>query len=157
MFNNCTSLTKIPEGINFKSNISGTTISNMFQNCKSLTTIENNNIFCCSAIINYDYVFNNCINLTNIDSSVQLPQTITSTIGLFQNCSSLNCDITNFFPTSIPTGKIDISNMFQNCVNIYGKLPDYLFNVNNNIIGDHAFAGCTGLTDYDKLPSDWTN
>lgn len=158
LFNKCVNLTEIPEGLNFASNISNTKMNNLFYNCTSLTAIENNNIFCCPYITKYTNVFSNCTNLTTISPNVTLPSTFRAADGLFNNCSSLISDISNIFPSELQPGTIDISNMFNGCINIIGTVPKYLWTDKNiEVIGDHAFKGCVNLSNYNSLPDNWKN
>jgi len=48
--------------------------------------------------------------------------------------------------------------MFDGCINISGTVPSYLYTDKNiNVNGIHAFKGCNKLSNYDLLPSSWTN
>ena len=94
MFNNCYSLTAIPQ----LNTLAVTDMNQMFSNCYSLTAIPQLDT---SAVTNMRNMFNNCYSLT----SIALDNTVTGWAGYaisLSNCSLGHAAIVAFF-NSLPT------------------------------------------------------
>ena len=94
MFNNCYSLTAIPQ----MDTSAVTNMKNMFNNCRSLTAIPQIDT---SAVTDMSYMFNSCYSLT----SIALDNTVTGWSGYavsLQDCSLSHAAIVAFF-NSLPT------------------------------------------------------
>ena len=122
-----------------------TSMDEVFRYCQNLINI-NSNTFNCPNLSTMRYIFSYCLNLTNIPA------------GLFDN----NRKVTNF------------GYMFEGCKKLTGESPYTIINVDgvdtkvhlyerNNYpeyferiwYGDGCFVGCTNLTDYSSIPTDW--
>ncbi len=130
----------IPTTINFSKlvsvsiyNNSVTSMSYMFNNCYSLTTIPLLNT---SAVIGMSYMFNNCYNLTTI------PLLNTSKVinmdRMFLNCTSLTT-----IPLLNTSAVTSMSDMFQSC---YSLTTIPLLNTSKVTNMDRMFYNCPSLT-----------
>ena len=125
MFQNCTSLTTVP----LFDTSNATSMTYMFQNCTSLTTVP---LFDTSNVTNMSSMFSGCTSLTTV------PLFDTSNVkymnSIFQNCTSLTT--VPSFDTSKATG---MSSMFQNCTNL---TECWIRNIKTNLF----LSGSTLLT-----------
>lgn len=173
-FRDCISLKSIPEGL-IGENQKVTYVTDMFAGCTSLTAIPEDLFSGTPAITGFDGTFADCKSLESI------PETLFSAIGTktssvsfvecFYNCSSLK---------SLPAGLFDtvrrinyIDGCFYGCTSLTGESPytmigDEKVHLYERTKGDDfpqvpasassheaCFNGCTNLTDYNQIPSDW--
>lgn len=156
-FMNCTALSAIPDGIKFNKNVT-VSYSNIFNSCNALSSIDNNNLFENTNDYNskYDYMFNNCINLTTINDDVKLPSAFTMANNMFNNCTGLVHVPSGFFKNksfiSTNTHEINISNIFYNCKNITGiiDINDIYNNPLFSTTANKAFYNCTNIENYNN-------
>lgn len=115
-------------------------MSNMFQNCKSLTSINLSN-FNTKACINMQGMFYGCQSLRTLDVSSFDTEAVNNMNGMFVECSTLtSLDLTNFNTTSVR----NMGGMFRDCT----KLKDLkLTNFDITIVDylDYMFRGCTSM------------
>ena len=104
-FHGCTSLENIcgiPDNV--------TNMSETFWNCTSLENIYE----IPDSVTNMSSTFWGCTSLENI---CEIPDNVTNMYSTFRNCVSLTkVDIT------IPVGVINIRNMFNGCIHLYGSI-----------------------------------
>lgn len=114
-------------------------ISGMFQNCKSLTTINGLKNASFPLVTDASSMFGGCESLTNADFDLNLP--IATTIAnMFSNCKSLksaemdlNCPLVE-----------NISGLFNGCTSLSEADLELKFNMVTEANG--IFSGCTSLS-----------
>ena len=129
MFNNCNSLTAIPQ----LDTSAVTDMSYMFGTCSSLTAIPQMNT---SAVTDMSYVFHGCSSLTAIpqmDTSA-----VTNMYSMFNNCSSLTA-----IPQMDTSTVTNMRNMFSYCNSLIA-IPQLDTSAVTNMYG--MFNGCSSLT-----------
>ena len=93
---------KIPDNV--------TNMTSTFYNCISLKEVND----LPKNLINMSSTFHGCTSLENI---CEIPDNVTNMYSTFRNCVSLTkVDIT------IPVGVINIRNMFNGCIHLYGSI-----------------------------------
>lgn len=99
-----------------------------------------------NTLIDYNYMFSDCINLTNIPTSI--PNGVTDTYGMFYGCTSLTT------APSMPNTIIRCYTMFQDCTNLTTipqanvNLMQAVKNGTNTTCTDYSscYNGCTKIT-----------
>lgn len=166
-FSNCSSLTEIPAGL-FDHCTLVTSFSNTFSGCSDLIEIPAGLFDYSTNADDFTSSFQNCVSLKKIP------------IGLFDHCTIAD----NFFTTfenctslaEIPIGLFDhctqIYNLigtFAGCKNLEGESPYTIVEGNKIHLYERengngfrkpsynllCFKGCSGLSDYKEIPSDW--
>ena len=134
MFNNCNSLTSVP----LFNTVNVTNMSNMFQNCQSLTSVT---LFNTVNVTTMQNMFNNCPSLT----SVPLFNTVnvTNISGMFISCVSLT-SVPLFNTVAVTT----MQSMFNSCQSLT-LVP--LFNTANVTTMASMFSNCVSLTSVPAL------
>lgn len=151
--------------------IAPTTCMNWFFGCNNLTEIKNIDDFNMSNVTSTYWMFQNCKSITSLDLSYMNTQSLTNTAGMFYGCAGLtNLDVSNFNTrntinmsymfygcqklTSLDLTKFDTSNvsnmsyMFKFC----GKLPSLdvsNFDTTKCTNMNSMFYGCSLLTELD--------
>ena len=109
-FEDCSSLTKITFGNNFKTS-QVDTMYRMFSGCHSITSLDLSK-FDTTKVTEMQNMFSNCYYLTYLDISNFDTTLVSAMEYLFNNCSSLTSLNVSSFDTSLVT---TMSNMFNNC------------------------------------------
>ena len=130
-------------------------ISNYFEDCTNLSSISEAVVL---AGYSYPSMFAGCTSLKTIPESFVLSPYITDANGMFAGCSNLTTvNMKKLFENinKIDINKIDISNIFNGCNSLTGVVPIQLLESKQNISADNAFLNCSGLLNYNDIPSDW--
>ena len=135
----------------------------MFNNCTSLTTINNINLWNTSAITSMNAMFSNCTNFNQpLSFNTSLVQDMS---GMFANCSVFDSLLT-FNTISVTTTNI----MFSNCTNFNQPLPwntglvqdmSYMFSSAPAFQQDISSWDITNVTNFTgfmlfKTPATWS-
>ena len=142
LFNGFTNLSTITNISNLNTS-AVTSMSYMFQNCTSLTTVDFTGIDT-SHVNNMSYMFKNCTSLTSIDVSSLSGNVSTNMQYMFNGCSALTtANVTGLFSNSVIN--INTSYMFKNCTSLTSI---DLNTANTGTVKDvsYMFDGCTSLT-----------
>ena len=98
-------------GIEYLNTSEVTSMSYMFYNCSSLTSLDVTN-FDTSNVTGMSYMFYDCSSLTSLDVTKFNTSNVTGMSGMFMGCSSLtSLDVTKFNTSNVTT----MSDMFQGC------------------------------------------
>ena len=112
-FDHMTSLTEI-SGIVYLNTSEVTNMSNMFNFCSSLTSIDLSG-FNTSKVTNMSAMFNNCQGLTSLNLSSFNTSNVTRMSNMFSYCTSLrNVDLSSFNTAKVTS----MFNMFGNCTGL---------------------------------------
>ena len=127
VFNGCTSLTSVPEGL-FDNNTIVTSFgkwwNGAFQECSNLVSVPTDLFKYNTEVASFNCAFISCNNLKNIP------------------------DLSN------NTKVTDFSWMFENCTNVEGEAyPIWNFTSVTNF--NKCFLGCKKLSNYSEIPTDW--
>lgn len=118
-----------------------TSMSNMFYNCSSLTSLDASH-FNTSNVTAMGSMFNSCTSLTSLDISNFNTSNVSNMNSMFRNCSSLtSLDISNFNTSKVT----DMSYMFYGCSSLT-SLDVSNFNTENVTSTDTMFYNCSLLT-----------
>lgn len=142
MFTNCKSLTSLDlSGFN-TSNV--TDMSDMFSGCLALSDVDLSS-FDTSNVTNMSRMFSNCQSLTNLDISNFDTGNVTTMLWMFKDCTSLiSLDISSF-----DTGNVtDMTCMFWNCKSLE-NLDVSNFDTSKVKMMNYLFSGCSKLTSLD--------
>jgi len=170
MFQNCFNLEYIKFNNSIENKLKVNDISNMFENCNSLKTLDLSNLDT-SNVINMMLIFSNCWSMTSLNLDRINTSSVMIFLGVFYNCSSLesldlssfdtsNSNIMNymFFNCSSLTS-LNLSNfktsytstmagMFYNCVKLkYLDLSNFDTSSSSNF--NNLFSNCTELISLD--------
>ena len=152
MFHGCTALESIPEGL-FAKNVAITSFEKSFAECKSLKSIPAD-IFSAigtkTSAVTFSQCFAECTSLEGIPVSLfDTVRRINYIDSCFEGCTSL----TGESPYTI----IVAEDGTQTKVHLYERTKgDDFPNVPSSASAHEAcFAGCTGLTDYNDMPTTW--
>ena len=178
-FCGCSSLEEIPSDL-MPVDSKATSVKEMFAECSSLKSVPSGLFASTPAVNTFEGTFAECTALETIPEDLfSAIGTKTSSVTFaecFMNCSALK---------SLPAGLFDtvrrisyIDSCFEGCSSLTGESPYTMITGADGVEkkvhlyererGDdfpnapvsasaHAgcFAGCTGLTDYNEIPSDW--
>ena len=163
----CTKLTSIPNEL-FTNNPEVTNFACCFYNCLGLTSIPNELFTNNTKVVNFASCFYACTGLTSIPNGLfaNNPE-VTNFASCFQDCNGL---------TSIPNGLfanntkvINFNSCFYYCTKLTSPTPidndgTPLYNRSSGKEGysivtspQGCFKGCTLMSDYDSIPSNWIN
>lgn len=173
-FRGCTSLESVPADL-IGENAKVTDVRNMFTNCSSLKAVPEGLFAGTPAITSFEAAFSGCSSLTSI------PETLFAAIGTktssvtfsecFMDCSGLTAVPAGLFDTVTRINYID--KCFSGCTSLTGESPytmvgedkvhlyerergDVFPNVPSTAYShEYCFYGCTGLSDYNEIPSEW--
>ena len=130
--------------INFNNNFNTTkvtTMSYMFENCKSLTSLDLSN-FNTANVTNMNMMFFDCSSLTSLNLSNFNTSNVTNMGGMFTGCSSLTSLNLSNFDTSNVT---NMDGMFWNCSSLTSLDLSSFYTA--NVTNMHAmFLNCSSLT-----------
>ena len=173
LFYGCTALAEIPAGL-FDGCPAVTNFKYLFEYCSSLKSIPSGLFAKCIKAVSFDAAFAGCESLTEIPDGLfdSVPNTTSVSFQeCFTYCTSLK---------SVPAGLFDnakkaknFTRTFANCTSLTGESPYTVHSgakihlyerktfdtsiYNSSIQGTGCFTNCTGLSDYDKIPTDRTN
>ena len=165
-FQGCSGLTSIPSTL-FANNADVTDFSTCFQGCSGLTSIPGNLFENNTAVTDFNSCFGSCSGLTSIPANLFASNTaVTDFENCFSNCSGLTSIPSTLFAAN--TAVTDFFGCFQSCRNITSSCPvdkDGTPIYNRSGSGKEGYAvvsyrrycfyGCTKMTDYASIPSDW--
>lgn len=178
-FNGCSSLESLPADL-LGSKEKITTVKGMFKDCKSLKTIPAELFAQSPAITSFESTFSGCESLTELPAELFAAiGTKTSSITFsecFMGCSSLVSLPAALFDTVRRINYID--SCFNGCSSLTGESPytiivgddgveqkvhlyertrgtEFLTVPSSTSAHEDCFAGCSGLDDYDLMPSSW--
>lgn len=115
-------------------------MTQLFDGCKSLTTINVSNMDM-SHVTNIEYMFRNCQSLEYLDVSNWNVSNIFTMQGLFDGCSKLKrIDVSKWNVSSVMT----MAYMFRNCIFTVIDLGDW--NTSSVTDSQSMFSGCENLT-----------
>lgn len=169
LFWGCSSLSEIPSGL-FDGCPVVTNFTNLFWNCTSLKNIPAGLFAKCTKAVTFVDTFAGCTGIDTIPEGLfdSVPNTASVSFKeCFINCTSLK---------SVPVGLFDkakkaryFSYTFANCTSLTGESPYtehsgvkvHLYErktydtsiYNSSIQGTGCFTNCTGLSDYDAIPT----
>lgn len=141
-FSGCSNLEKV-ENISNLDTSNVTTMTNMFENCSKLASLDVSN-FDTSSVTNMVSLFSGCLQLTNLNLSDFDTSNVTKMNAMFRNCSSLtNLDLSSFDTNNVT----QTSTMFYGCSQLKTILVSSqwtMVNINSHNSG-MMFYGCTSL------------
>ena len=150
-FCGCTELTTI-EGIEYLNTENVTNMDGMFQNCKSLTTLDLSR-FDTKNVTNISGMFYACHALTTLDVSNFDTKNVTDMSHMFFECSALTTlDISNFNTENVT----NMSGMFWGCAALT-TLDLSHFDTQNVTDMNGMFCNCSALTTLDVSNFDTKN
>ena len=127
MFSNAENKAELTE-VNVMVNSSHTDLSNMFNGCINLTTINNIEQWDTSNVMYMNHMFYSCSNLDSLDLSNFDTSNVTNMGWIFYSCPDLaSLDLSNFDMSNV----VVKGRMFYNCVNLHTLRLD---NCNNDTI-----------------------
>ena len=140
-FFGCTSLAAIPENL-FAKCSEVTTFSTTFHACDALTSIPENLFANCPEVTDFNFTFYSCKALTSIPAN------------LFDNNRKVTDFAYTFYGCKALTGESPYTMIDGQKVHLYERAnyPEQFTAPENS---DRCFYGCTGLTDYSQIPTDW--
>ena len=136
-------LIEIDDGVKFNAK-NVTTMTKMFQGCKSLTSIDLSN-FDTSKVTNTKLMFSVCFRLASLDLSNFNTSKVSIMSHMFYNCGSLNSLDLSSFDTSNVT---DMQYMFYYCKSLT-SLDLSNFDTSNVTNMHYMFDGCNSLQTLD--------
>ena len=167
LFAGCTALRSIPETL-FAGNPQAEDFSMAFLGCKSLTRIPAGFFDANSELEDLTSTFEGCTALETIPEGLfDRNEKLSDLTDAFAGCESLR---------TIPAGLFDRNRLilsffrtFAGCSALEGESPAteigdriyHLYERAENPVeftvpdGRYCYAGCTGLTDYDRIPEEW--
>ena len=138
-FYGCLALKSIPEQL-FANNPAVTNFSGTFSGCSALATIPENLFASNPKVTDFGHSFKNCTKLTSVPAKLfDNNRKIKVFSGLFSNCTSLK-------------GESPYTMIDDQKVHLYER-QDYPEHFTAPINFWDCFHNCTGLTDYDQIPS----
>ena len=140
-FHGCSALTTIPENL-FANNSAVTTFSETFYGCTALIAIPENLFANNLAVTSFNFTFYGCKALTSIPAN------------LFDNNRKVTDFAYTFYGCKALTGESPYTMIDGQKVHLYERAnyPEQFTAPENS---DRCFYGCTGLTDYSQIPTDW--
>ena len=129
---------KIIEGLEHLNTSQVTDMSNMFDSCSSLTTLNFSN-FDTSAVTNMSGMFSGCSSLRALDLSRFDTSQVTDMWGMFYSCKSLTALDLSSFDTSQVT---DMRGMFSGCESLTTIYCNTSWSASHS---DDMFSGCNSL------------
>ena len=152
MFSNCKSLSSIPDISNWDTRFI-INISYMFSNCEQLSSLPYISEWNTSNVFNMSYMFSNCKSLISLpDISKWDTANVTNIKNMFSNCEKLSSlsDISKWNTNNVT----DMSYMFSNCKSLL-YLPNISkWNTNSVTKINHLFYNCENLLSISNI-SKW--
>ena len=150
MFQNCKSLTTLDLSRFDTKNV--TNISGMFYACHALTTLDVSN-FDTKNVTDMSHMFFECSALTTLDISNFNTENVTNMSGMFWGCAALTTLDVSHFDTQNVT---DMNGMFCNC-SALTTLDVSNFDTKNVTNMSGMFSGCSALNTLDIANFDTQN
>ena len=140
-FFGCMSLKSIPAGL-FANNRKVTDFYSTFFGCTSLAAIPENLFANNPEVTSFNFTFYGCKALTSIPAN------------LFDNNRKVTDFAYTFYGCKALTGESPYTMIDGQKVHLYERAnyPEQFTAPENS---DRCFYGCTGLTDYSQIPTDW--
>ena len=168
-FKNCTALETLPEHL-FSNQTKTTSFSSTFNGCSGLKSLPASLFEGCVKVSSLSSTFSGCTGLESLPASLFESCTALATLSAtFQDCTSLQSLPASLFDANVKLKSI--KNVFNGCTSLTGESPYTMVNgtkvhlyerstddgfvVISNLNATDAFAGCSGLSDYDAMPSSW--
>lgn len=168
-FKNCTALETLPERL-FSNQTKTTSFSSTFNGCSGLKSLPATLFEGCVKVTSLSSTFSGCTGLESLPETLFASCTDLATLSAtFQNCTSLQSLPASLFDAN-PKLK-SIKNVFNGCTSLTGESPYTMVNgakvhlyertTDNGFVvitstnATDAFAGCSGLSDYDAMPASW--
>lgn len=150
-FNSFTSLQRI-EGLNKLDTSNVTSMSFMFYNCSSLTSVDVSR-FSTSNVTNMDQMFFNCRSVTALDVSAWNTSNVTNMHNMFFNCYFLtSLDVSSWNTTKVTA----LSGMFLNCSSLTSlDVSSWITSQVSSM--SSVFNNCSSLTSLDVSAWDTSN
>ena len=142
IFRNFTALTSISFNNNYDTS-NTTSISSMFRDCSSLTSLDLNS-FNTNAVTNMGALFNGCTNLTQLDITNFDTSNVTNMSSMFSGTKLTSLDLSNFDTSKVK----DMSHLFNGC-SVLTNLDISNFDTNSVTTMEYMFYNCTSLTNID--------
>jgi hypothetical protein len=139
-FSHCASLTAIPEKM-FAKNAKVTTFSSAFS-YTNISSIPEKLFANCPEVTSFNSTFSQCKNLTTIP------------VGLFDNNRKVNDFAWVFYADNKVTGESPYTVINGKKVHLYER-KNYTDEFVTPASFNFAFGGCTKLTDYANIPTEW--
>ena len=166
-FEGCSALKSIPENL-FANNPEVTNFAKTFAHCKALTEIPENLFANCPKVTDFSYIFAetsissipknlfaNNLKVTDFNFTFAVCSALTSIpTGLFDNNQKVTSFVSTFEGCSALTGESPYTMVNGKKVHLYER-QNYLEHFTAPTDFQTTFYGCTGLTDYAQIPSDW--
>ena len=150
-FRGCQDLTNI-EGIKYLNTENVTNMDGMFQNCKSLTTLDLSR-FDTKNVTDMSGMFYACLALTTLDIANFDTKNVTNMSHMFTDCYTLTTlDVSNFDTQNVT----NMSGMFWGCAALT-TLDVSHFDTQNVTDMDGMFCNCSALTTLDVSNFDTKN
>lgn len=141
-FNGCTGLESLPEGL-FAECAAMTSVSSAFIDCTGLKSLPAGLFAKNAELATITSVFSGCTGLTSIPA------------GLFDNNKKIKTAKTAFKNCSALTGESPFTQIDGRKIHLYERTAALGFTAVTNTNATDCFAGCTGLSDYDAMPTAW--
>ena len=144
MFNSCRSLSSLPDISEWNTN-NVTDMSYMFNGCTSLKSLPDISKWNTNNVTDISYMFNLCTSLKSLpDISKWNTNNVTDMNSMFGKCSSLSSlpDISKWSTNNV----INMKNMFYACSSL-SSLPDISKWITNNVTNmNYMFSHCESLS-----------
>lgn len=167
-FQNCTALKNVPSGL-FADKNRVTTFANVFDGCTQLAAVPADLFSGCTGVKTATYMFQGCKALESVPEGLfDAFEQVTTYAYTFQNCTALKSIPVSLFDAS--KGITAVNFLFAGCSGLTGESPYTLVegvkihlyertttNGFTKAITSRTkcFNGCTGLTDYEAIPTAW--
>ena len=129
-------------------------ISNMFRDCLSLTTLDLSSLDT-SNVTNMSDMFNGCSSLTSLDLSSFNTSNVTNMDSMFKKCSLTSLDLSNFETSNVTS----MSSMFWgvNLKDVYITVEATLMKLTNNLTSQGMdYIPSSATIHYNGVDYKWT-
>ena len=167
-FRKCSALTALPENL-FSGCSAATSFVSCFRECGALSTLPGNVFSGCAAVTSFEVCFLECRSLAALPGDLFSDcKMVESFYECFQDCVALttvpvqifdnNRRVTNFSSCFLRCSRINGESPYTTIngekVHLYQRdnYPDYFVKVTGY---QYCFRGCSSLTDYASIPSQW--
>ncbi|MGM9737245.1 MAG: BACON domain-containing protein [Candidatus Cryptobacteroides sp.] len=142
IFRYCENLADIPAGL-FSKNVNLTSMAGIFNGCSALTSLPEGIFDANIKVTNFSYAFANCFSLKTLPEGLFAKNTkVTNFSYVFDGCT----DLTGESPYNLDgETKVHLYERGNYATTVYSKISSY----------SSAFKGCTGLSDYGSIPTNW--
>ena len=130
-----------------------TSCEHWFFYCSNLTTIEGIEYFNTENVTNMRYMFDDCKSLKSLDLTNFNTENVTDMYSMFASCTSLeSLDLTNFNTAKVT----NMESMFQSCYALKTIYASDKFATDQITEGSCMFTDCLNLKDYTSSKEDHT-